>query len=352
MLNPAVKPLIELCEKLKPGEEVRLKFQNPLYHGLFLDLMTGDMDPVYFGLTMTIAEATRILMDLGMYTTMDSTILGTPPPPKLLEKLRPYFEEYGHPYQVAEQQLAINKFFVKAVKLPPVDKTDYPGMAFAVCRSGYPRKFRRNLGRPVEWNPYLNPKNERYENMPPSTSPMDAIDKAKGTKKPLIVYLHQDVFLPQDWEYRVWNQWQKAQHTSGGKIGLAGVFGLTGNRLNGSRTEFGRIVDFMGMRSLERNSFALPIAADTIDELCCIMPSDSMLDMDRELGWHFTGADMAIKLRREGRQVAVLDAPLLHASALFDLPPDYAVSEKIFAKKNADSLPFEVPCGVVQKQNP
>ncbi|HEV3085499.1 MAG TPA: glycosyltransferase [Gemmataceae bacterium] len=73
----------------------------------------------------------------------------------------------------------------------------------------------------------------------------------------LIVFVHQDVYLPAGWPARFWQQYRLAQEVYG-KIGVLGVYGVTCR--NGCVIETGKVVD---RDHLLQEGSEFPASADT-----------------------------------------------------------------------------------------
>ncbi|MBV8464396.1 MAG: methyltransferase domain-containing protein [Burkholderiales bacterium] len=155
----------------------------------------------------------------------------------------------------------------------------------------------------------------------------------------IVVLLHQDVYLPAGWTKRFLAQYRQAVAELGA-VDLVGVFGARSR--DGTREHVGRIVD---RHQLLQCAVALPTPAQTVDEVLMAVPKRSKLRFDPALGWHLYGADLAMQVRANGGQVAVIDAVCFHHSkGSFVLPADYNLSTRTFTAKWQDKLPIFTPC--------
>ena len=124
----------------------------------------------------------------------------------------------------------------------------------------------------------------------------------------LVIYLHQDVFLPQGWDRLIVRQYQMAQRQFG-PIGVAGVYGVgevvtsdISGRLFGTE-RIGWVVD-RGRVLSEGPGLPAPVA--TLDELLLIVPRNTSLRVDPALGFHLYGADLCLQARERGLAVVAL----------------------------------------------
>jgi len=157
----------------------------------------------------------------------------------------------------------------------------------------------------------------------------------------LVIWAHQDVYLPRGWIAGFRRRWAEAA-TRLGPLGLAGVYGV---RLEGERVvRAGRVVD---RDRLLDEAAPLPAPVDTLDELLLALPGGSPLRADPDLGFHFYGADLALQAGSRGLAVAALDAPCLHHSRGVGLPQDFPLSATAFATKWWTRLPVATSCVLV-----
>ncbi len=75
-----------------------------------------------------------------------------------------------------------------------------------------------------------------------------------------------------------------------------------------------------------------------------IVPHESPLRFDPELGFHLYGADLCIQARERGLAVVALKAPCRHDSRTGGLPGSFFPSARAFARKWADRLPLATSC--------
>lgn len=160
-----------------------------------------------------------------------------------------------------------------------------------------------------------------------------------------LVWVHQDVFLPEGWETR-FSQALDTASQQFPKLAVAGVYGLAGAGAVAKRA--GHVLD---RGTLLRESTALPCLVDSLDELLFAVRIDSDLRLDPALGFDFYATDLVLQAQQMGWQCAVLDAYCEHWS---DTPASGAVppavvqrikqSAHVFESKWAGRLPISTPC--------
>ena len=134
-----------------------------------------------------------------------------------------------------------------------------------------------------------------------------------------------------------------------GPIGVAGVYGV-GDVIHAASPGMParRGADRLGRRSgpMLRDGPELPAPVATLDELLLVVPRDSPLRFDPELGFHLYGARSLppgprARAGRRGPRGAV-PAQLAERRAAGGVLP----SAEVFARKWADRLPVATPCVV------
>ena len=167
-----------------------------------------------------------------------------------------------------------------------------------------------------------------------------------------IVCAHQDVFLPEGWDQCLTQQLREAERRFG-PIGVAGVYGVgaavslesKGSSLGAQR--IGWVVD--RGRPL-RDGPELPARAATLDELLLVVPRETPLRFDPDLGFHLYGADLCLQAAEQGLAVVALGALCHHNSRSIGLPRAFFPSAEVFARKWAHRLPVATSCVVIDRQ--
>ena len=163
-------------------------------------------------------------------------------------------------------------------------------------------------------------------------------------KHPLVVFLHQDVWLPEGWPELLYKRWAEAEKKFG-KIGAAGIYGI-GEQPAGHLRDGAKIL---------REPVPLPAKVRSLDECLLILPRDTALRFDPTLGWHFYGTDIALQAAEAGENVIVLDAFMHHNHSYPGgkdgnaLPSAFYMSGIKFAAKwrPRGVLPIRTSCTVV-----
>ena len=175
----------------------------------------------------------------------------------------------------------------------------------------------------------------KYKNIPKAYN--DAISKCD---QEYICFLHQDVFLPGGWLYKVRKQIKKIPD-GWGVLGVAGV-ALRDNE----KLFLGNIRD----RGCQwGTNLGLPAEVDTLDELLLIIKNDGTLKFDEGTKNHFYGADICTQAKLQGKKCYAIDAYCHHNSTHGgELPPDFWKSFEYMKNKYKDILPIGTTCTVVQ----
>ncbi len=163
-----------------------------------------------------------------------------------------------------------------------------------------------------------------------------------------VVCVHQDVALPSGWDHKLLEQLQAAERQFG-PIGVAGVYGVgPAIQQNGqfAANRIGQVVD-RGRILHERPK--LPARVATLDELLLIVPRNTPLRFDPELGFHLYGADLCLQAAEQGLAVVALEAPCHHNSQTIGLPEPFFKSAETFARKWQHRLPVATPCVIIDE---
>jgi Glycosyltransferase like family len=167
------------------------------------------------------------------------------------------------------------------------------------------------------------------------------IDSTRGA---VMVFVHQDVYLPADWLARVRDTlaWL-AEHDP--DWGVVGAFGMeksgAGQGLVYS-TGLGRCLgsDFTGARRVE-----------TLDEVLLILRRASGLRFDESLpGFHLYGADVCLEAEKRGMGNYAISACAIHNSNGIGIVPwAYWRSYRFMRRKWWSRLPVQTPCMAITK---
>lgn len=160
-----------------------------------------------------------------------------------------------------------------------------------------------------------------------------------------LIWVHQDVFLPQGWDMQFIDALQKAQKQFP-QLAVAGVYGVAS--FGASLRRVGHVLD---RGNVLKESTSLPYLVDSLDELLFAVRVDSGLRLDPALGFDFYATDIVLQAQAKGLQGAVLDAYCEHWS---DTPVDGKLPQKLrervaasgqcFEQKWQHRLPVATPC--------
>lgn len=171
----------------------------------------------------------------------------------------------------------------------------------------------------------------------------DAI--AHGTPNQWLVWVHQDVVLPLDWDTQFARALDLAQQQFP-NMAVAGVYGVAGTGSQATRA--GHVLD---RGALLREAASLPCLVDSLDELLFAVRVDAQLQLDASLGFDFYGTDIVLEAQRRGLSCAVVDAYCEHWSdtpAGGDIPATLiarvTASAQTFKRKWASRLPLTTSC--------
>lgn len=187
----------------------------------------------------------------------------------------------------------------------------------------------------------INPRSlivlEGYDNVPKA---YNSIDK-KGSD--IIIYMHEDVYLPQGWIQSVYEDLECMSHDypDWGVVGVAGAKLVDGKKVNR-----GYIRD----RGKEWGSPTPPVSeVDTLDELLLITRGD--FTFDENLPLHFYGADICMQAKQRGRKCYAINNYLHHNSTLKvgERTDDFYACERYFRNKWKDYLDIATTCTIVRK---
>lgn len=161
---------------------------------------------------------------------------------------------------------------------------------------------------------------------------LDATDAA------LVVFAHQDVYLPRGWERRLLKA-VTALEARDPDWALLGPFGMSAQGEHMGRvwsTSLGQVV---GAPSPE------PTPVQSYDELLFVMRRDAGLRFDETLpGWHMYGTDIVQTALAAGRGAWVMDLPCVHNDGFHDmLRADFSRAYHFVRRKWRARLPFRTP---------
>jgi hypothetical protein len=161
----------------------------------------------------------------------------------------------------------------------------------------------------------------------------------------IIVFIHQDVFLPAGWDKRFISGFMEARNQMPAEV--VGVYGLSAQEDTGRPLQLG-IVNDRG--EWLRGTVPLPARAQSLDELLFAVPRGSSLQIDPDLGFDLYATDLVLQAEARGSCGAVVDAPCVHRSSLPRAKFSRSIVERFmksaltFERKWASRFPIETPC--------
>ena len=184
-----------------------------------------------------------------------------------------------------------------------------------------------------------------------------------------VVCLHQDVRLPPGWDQKLVQQLGAATR-QWRTIGVAGVYGVSEPTeahpeapltATGPATQhppqphpnkfavkrIGRVIH-RGHALFDSPN--LPARVSTLDELLLIVPRNTPLRFDPDLGFHLYGADICLLAQERGLAVVALDAACHHNTRTAVLPKAFFQSARIFTDKWNHRLPVATSCVVIDQR--
>jgi hypothetical protein len=160
----------------------------------------------------------------------------------------------------------------------------------------------------------------------------------------VVVFAHQDVYLPQGWLQTVRNA-IGAIARSDPDWAVIGVFGVTSK---------GDYVGHLWSSGLYKEIICPlcgPTPVESIDELVIILRTAAGIRFDERLpGFHLYGTDIVQTALAAGKGAYVIDAPVIHNSRpVRTLLGAYFKAARFIAKKWRRSLPLHTPCSKITR---
>lgn len=163
-----------------------------------------------------------------------------------------------------------------------------------------------------------------------------------GCTGDVVVFAHQDVFLPAGWSERMRRSIEELTcHDP--QWGALGLYGIT---RSGKRA--GHVYS-TGLRSFVGRPLSEPIQIGTLDEMLLIIRRTAGLRFDEKLpGFHLYGTDICMEAEARGMRNYVLPCFALHNSTgMKKLPLGFWRAYLYLRSKWRDRLPIATPCTVI-----
>ncbi len=163
-------------------------------------------------------------------------------------------------------------------------------------------------------------------------------------KNEILVFAHQDVYLPQGWLNGVRGCMAQLHHRdpNWGVLGPSGV---------ANSTDFVGYVHSTGLRRTLGAPFDRPIECLTLDEMLLIMRRSSGLMFDDRLpGFHLYGTDICLQARRRNVKSYVIPAFCIHNSnGIVRLPKSFWQAYLYLRRKWWKQLPISTTCTTITR---
>lgn len=331
---------------LNPTGIILVSLPNTQHYSLLAALLTGDLQYSSAGLLdsthlrfFTYSTFFKVLLDTGFVPEIADTI-PVPCPDDFMAAAEPLLRALGLRPERTRRYLEAYQYIIKGTPLAYYDEATAAApqggeaeepITFVACVSN-DMSYEANLMS----SPCLA-EGTRHELLPVRGCPNAAYGLNWGianAKNPIVVCLHQDVYLPEGWPRRFLQQYRLLEKKHG-QVGVAGVFGAL--QRDGAPDFRGHVID---RDHPLKYGTELPAEVDTLDELLLAVPRGTPLRLDDTLGFHFYGADLCMAARQKGLPVAALDALCFHNSLNSDeTAPTFRRSGTLFANKWRAQLP-------------
>jgi hypothetical protein len=167
-------------------------------------------------------------------------------------------------------------------------------------------------------------------------------DGIKKVNSDFIVCVHQDVYLPPNWENDLFRALSILENVNWGVLGIAGV-----RLINNEIILKGHVLD----RGIELGSSEnLPATVDTLDELLLVLRRKNHIKFDEKIpSAHYYGGDICLTAKQKGLLCFAIDAYCHHNSSLVgsNVPPEFFLAREYMRKKWKRRLPFATTGGLV-----
>lgn len=327
---------------LAPGGTLVVSVPNLQHHSILRGLLASEyprqlMDEHVF----TYSTAIKLFLDAGFAPDIVADVR-VPISQQLLDNLLPVLQSLRLNPRRTRRYLDAIRYIFRATPLPEPTPTtgQAPPFTFVACVSDEAMLRDNLLASPCLRDGTIH--EILLVRNPPSAAHglNEGINRARH---PIVIGVHQDVYLPRGWPERFWQQYKIAE-ARWGRIGVAGVYGIL--KTSGGFARAGRVVD---RDRLLGEPPPLPALAHTLDEIVLAVRKDAPMRFDLGLGFHFYGSDMCLSARRERWASVVLQAECFHHSRSVGVPLEFADSAKVFTAKWRHELPIATSCATIDR---
>lgn len=172
-----------------------------------------------------------------------------------------------------------------------------------------------------------------YEGYSSAASALNA--GLRGSTAEIVIFTHQDVYLPSGWLERLAEQIDIIE----GHSPTWGVLGVFGRQASG--VDVGRVWCSAARQELGAGGFP-PTEVVTLDELMLVVRRASNLSFDEAIpGFHLYGTDIVLESNKAGMPAFAVDAPVVHnARPVQTLSGAYTKAYEFMRKKWWTALPL------------
>jgi 2-polyprenyl-3-methyl-5-hydroxy-6-metoxy-1,4-benzoquinol methylase len=311
-----------------------------LLRGDFQYQPLGIMDETHVRF-FTYASFTKLLLDAGLEPEIVDHV-PSPPGTPFMEALGPALRHVGADPALAQVCMGSYQYLFRARPLGWRQGRAEEPMSFVACVNDEARLQDNLLASPCLRGATIH----EIITVRGARSVGEALQAALAQAiHPLVVLVHQDVYLPAGWVQQFQSQWKLAEQRFG-RVGLLGVYGASLDPATpGEVRRTGHLAD---RNRLLRDGVG-PAMVDTLDEVLLAMPRGTPLRISPGLGFHMYGSDLGCRARELGLRVVAVDAPLFHNSLLGDaLPAAFHESVARFRDVWRSRLPVATNCGLME----
>ena len=162
----------------------------------------------------------------------------------------------------------------------------------------------------------------------------------KECTEEIIIFVHQDVFLPENFFEDLLISIAKLIYTEWGVLGVAGI------------THSGRLSsDVIDRGSILKTDDLKPALVQTIDELILIVKKrsfDKLVFDENIINNHLFGTDLCLQAEQHWMKNFIIEAPCFHNSLLVSLPNNYFISQEYIREKWSCSFPIHTTCSIIR----
>ena len=340
LVNPGA--LLERYRSLlSPTGKILCSVPNVQHHSILTALLSGDFQYTHSGILdathlrfFTHSTLQKLLLDAG-FAPRIVDVIQVPAPRGLAEVVNPLVSALGLNLERTLGYLQAYQYIIEGSPLPAIPETpESELLSIVVCVSDEVILTNNLLASP-ELREHAHDV-ILLRNCPSAAEGLNlGLEKAEH---PLVVFAHQDVYLPKGWSRRLISQYRRAEQLFG-PLGIAGVYGVQ------SRDEgFNRVGKVVDRNHLLDETVPLPAKAHSLDELLLVAPKSTAIRFDAAMGFHFYGADFCLSAASHGLSPVVLDALCFHNSRTTGHNSAFNVSAATFREKWRSQLPLATPC--------